>query len=61
MICLAAAHPAKFPDSVDRAVGEKVARHALLDGLAEKPQRKTLLPPDLETVKAFIAPRAGEA
>lgn len=61
MICLAAAHPAKFPESVDRAVGEEVARHALLDGLAAKPQRKTLLPPDLETVQAFIAPRAGEA
>ncbi len=61
MICLAAAHPAKFPESVDRAVGEEVARHALLEGLAEKPQRKTLLPPDLEAVKAFIAPRAGEA
>ena len=61
MICLAAAHPAKFPESVDRAVGAEVARHALLEGLAEQPQRKTLLPPDLEAVKAFIAPRAGTA
>ena len=61
VICLAAAHPAKFPESVDRAVGAEVARHPMLEGLAEKPRRKTLLPPDLEAVKAFIAPRAGTA
>jgi len=30
-------------------------------GLGDKPQRKTLLPPDPRAVKAFIAPRAGEA
>ena len=61
MICLAAAHPAKFPESVNDAAGQDIARHPMLDGLAGKPERKTLLPPDLDAVKAFIAPRAGEA
>ena len=59
MICLAAAHPAKFPDAVNRAAGEDIARHPMLDGLRGQPERKTLLPPDTEAVKAFIAPRAG--
>ena len=61
MICLAAAHPAKFPESVNAAVGEDVARHPLLEGLSDQPERKTRLPPDIDAVKAFIAPRAGEA
>ena len=59
MICLAAAHPAKFPESVNEAVGREIARHPMLDGLANKPERKTLLPPNLEVVKTFIASRAG--
>lgn len=58
MICLAAAHPAKFPESVNAAVGADVAQHPALDALAGKPQRKTPLPPDVAAVKDFIAARA---
>ena len=55
VVCLATAHPAKFPESVNAAVGEDVAHHPALDGLADLPERKTVLPADVDAVKAFIA------
>ena len=58
VVCLATAHPAKFPESVHAAVGEDVARHPALDGLADLPERKTVLPPDVDAVKEFIARHA---
>jgi threonine synthase len=58
MVCLATAHPAKFPESVDAAVGAEVARHPALDALKDAPTRRTLLDPDLGAVKAFIAAHA---
>ncbi len=59
VVCLAAAHPAKFPDTVDAAVGRAAARHPALDALVGKPQRKTRLAPDVAAVKDFIAAHAG--
>ena len=58
VVCLATAHPAKFPESVNAAVGQDVAHHPVLDGLAELPERKTPLPPDVDAVKKFIAAHA---
>ena len=58
VVCLATAHPAKFPESVNAAVGRDVAHHPLLDGLADLPERKTVLPPDVDAVKEFIAAHA---
>lgn len=58
MVCLATAHPAKFPESVDAAVGAKVARHPALDALQDAPTRRTVLDADLGAVKAFIAAHA---
>lgn len=58
VICLATAHPAKFPESVNAAVGGDIAHHPALDGLADLPERKTSLPADMETVKKFIATHA---
>ena len=58
IVCLAAAHPAKFPDSVDAALGRRVAHHPALDALATKPQRKTRLAADVAAVRDFIAARA---
>ena len=59
VVCLATAHPAKFPESVHAAVGEDVARHPALEGLADLPERKTVLPPDVDAVKEFIATHAS--
>jgi threonine synthase len=58
MVCLATAHPAKFPESVDAAIGAAVARHPALDALQDAPTRRTVLNADLEEVKAFVAAHA---
>lgn len=53
-IVLATAHPAKFPDAVERATG---IRPALPDWLAElphRPERVTVLPVDRSAVERFI-------
>jgi threonine synthase len=55
LVCLATAHPAKFPESVERALGEDLARHPRVDALDGLPTRSTPLPADEEAVKAFIA------
>jgi threonine synthase len=53
-VCLATAHPAKFPESVNEAVGDDVARHDSLDVLRGQPSRRTEIAPSLAAVKAFI-------
>jgi len=53
-ICLATAHPAKFPDSVNEAVGADVARHPSLEGLRGLPTRRTEIPATIDAVKAFL-------
>lgn len=58
VVCLATAHPAKFPESVNAAVGRDVAYHPALDGLADLPERKTSLPADVDAVKDFVASHA---
>ncbi len=55
VVCLATAHPAKFPESVNAAIGKDVAHHPALDGLVDLPERKTSLPADVDAVKEFIA------
>ena len=54
VICLATAHPAKFPDAVAAATG---VRPALPDGLADllqRPEHVTRLANDLAAVKEFV-------
>ena len=58
MVCLATAHPAKFPESVDAAIGKPLARHPRLDVLAGAPTRRTVLPARVDEVKAFVATHA---
>ncbi len=54
IVCIATAHPAKFPESVDAAVGAPVARHPRLEALQDLPTRRTVIPADVEAIKAFI-------
>ncbi|TVS18470.1 MAG: threonine synthase [Gammaproteobacteria bacterium] len=54
VICLATAHPAKFPESVQKAVGEDLAHHPAVDALVGKPVRSVELPADVDAVKAFV-------
>jgi threonine synthase len=58
LVCLATAHPAKFPESVDQAIGRRVARHPRLDALEGARTRKEKLPADVAAVKAFISRHA---
>jgi len=54
VICLATAHPAKFPTAIEQAVGEAIAHHNRLDALATLPTRCADLPNDKQAVRDFI-------
>ncbi len=58
MVCLATAHPAKFPDAVKRAIGREPDRPAALKGIERLESRCEVLPPDVEAVKSFLAENA---
>jgi len=54
MITLATAHPAKFPDAVERATGVRPELPAHLGNLFDLPEQSTDLPNDLAAVEAFV-------
>ena len=56
-ICMAAAHPAKFPDAVRDAVG-RTATHPTLARLNETNARRTLLPADVSAVRRYLRDHA---
>jgi threonine synthase len=55
MLTLATAHPAKFPDAVERATGIRPELPAHLANLFDLPERTVDLPNDLGAVEAFVA------
>lgn len=57
MLTLATAHPAKFPDAVERATGVRPELPEHLGDLFSKPERTNDLPNDLAAVEAFVANR----
>jgi threonine synthase len=64
MVALATAHPAKFPEAVERATGIRPVLPPVLADLLERRERIAVLPNDLGTVHRFIrahARRAGSA
>ena len=58
MITLATAHPAKFPDAVERAIGIRPALPGRLADLHQREERCTALPNDLTAVMAHIREHA---
>jgi threonine synthase len=54
MVCLATAHPAKFPDAVERATGTRPALPEGLADLFDRPERYDVLPADLEAVRRYV-------
>jgi len=54
-VTLATAHPAKFPDAVERATGVRPPLPPHLADLFDLPEHVTLLPHDLAAVKRFVA------
>ena len=58
VISLATAHPAKFPDAVEAATGERPSLPAHLRSILDKPERVTVLPNDVEAVARFVRAHA---
>jgi len=58
MICLATAHPAKFPQAIQDAIGRDIARHPSLEALKNAPTRSVELPNDVEAVREYIEKNA---
>ena len=58
MVALASAHPAKFPDAVERAVGIRPAPPPCLQQAMTRPERIEILPNQLAAVEQFVADRA---
>jgi threonine synthase len=54
LVALATAHPAKFPDAVELATGERPALPPHLSDLFEREERLVLLPNDLTAVETYI-------
>jgi threonine synthase len=55
VVTLATAHPAKFPDAVERATGVHPSLPAHLADLFDRPERTTVLPNDLVEIQRFVA------
>jgi threonine synthase len=54
LVALACAHPAKFPDAVEKAVGQRPALPPHMADLYERPEFVTSMPNDLRMVQNFI-------
>jgi threonine synthase len=54
MVTLATAHPAKFPDAVEAAIGLRPALPPHMADLFDRPERVTYVQNDAEGLKAFI-------
>jgi threonine synthase len=61
LVCLATAHPAKFPAAVRQATGVTPALPARLEDLHERAERFDVLPNDLGALKAHIEQRTMAA
>ncbi|VDC28304.1 threonine synthase [Pseudogemmobacter humi] len=59
MVTLATAHPAKFPDAVERATGIRPGLPPRMADLFARPERVTRAPNDLGALKTLIRDRLG--
>jgi threonine synthase len=58
-VAMATAHPAKFPDAMERATGRRPALPPHMADLFEREERFTVLPNDLASVQAAVRALAG--
>jgi threonine synthase len=54
IVAMATAHPAKFPDAMERATGQRPALPARMADLFEREERFTVMPNDLHAVEAKV-------
>ncbi len=57
-VCLATAHPAKFPEAVKRAIGREPEKPEAIRALEGKKKRLVVLPADTSRVKDYISKHA---
>ncbi len=60
MVSLATAHPAKFPEAVERATGITPPLPDCLQGLYDHPERFKTLVNDVAAVRGFVHEHAFE-
>ena len=58
VVTLATAHPAKFGDAVEAAIGVRPALPERIAGLMEKEERCAVLPASFDAITGYIAERA---
>jgi len=58
LVCLATAHPAKFPETVNKALRFSIKLPKEIEKLYNLPQKFEILPADTEKVKTFISQKA---
>jgi threonine synthase len=54
VVCLATAHPAKFPDAVELATGTRPALPERLADLLDREERYDVLAADLDAVRGYV-------
>jgi len=54
VVCLATAHPAKFADAVERALGRPSPVPEALEGIHDRPERVTRIPRDLGAIHRLL-------
>ena len=57
MVSLSTAHPAKFPDAVEAAIGIRPALPPHMADLFDRPERVTQVENDAEAIKSLILER----
>jgi threonine synthase len=57
VVTLATAHPAKFPDAVERATGVRPSLPSRLGGLFDRAEQFDVLPATPEAIKAYVGTR----
>ena len=61
VVCMATAHPAKFPDAVEQATGVRPALPEHLADLFDRPERYDVLPADAAAIRAHVERCVGTA
>jgi threonine synthase len=57
VVVLATAHPAKFPDAIEAATGQKAPLPERLSALAAAQEKVVVLDPKMDLVRAYIEDR----
>lgn len=59
LVCIATAHPAKFPEAVAQALDGQTVTHPRLEALRGLPPRVAQIEPDLEVLKEYVRTHSG--